>query len=248
VTESRPHRWGVPFDIWTMETLRDRALAAMTTGTRLRVADVNVAKLVALTADPAFRQTVVDADAVVVDGMGVLWGLRLLGVAAPERLSGVDLLDQVAALCAAHGLRPFVVGAKPDVVERAVAELRRRHPGLCLAGWRDGYFPADSDDAVAAEIRASGAHCLIAALPYPRQDLFLARAHAASGAALAFGVGGSLDVVAGDLRRAPRWMRSAGLEWFFRLVQEPVRLGPRYLSTNLRFLGLLLGQLVARRR
>lgn len=244
----RPRRWGLPFDTWTMADLRRRALAAMTTRTPLRLADVNVAKLVALTTDSGFRQAVLDADAVVVDGMGVVWGLRLSGVDVPERLSGIDLLDEIVGLCAANGLRPFVVGARPQVVERAVAELARRHPGLQLAGWRDGYFGADSDMEVAAAIRESGADCLIAALPYPRQDLFLARVHAASGAALAFGVGGSLDVVAGDRRRAPPWMRAVGLEWFFRLIQEPLRLGPRYLFTNLRFLGLLLAEMARRRR
>ncbi len=243
----RLFRWGIGFDGLDMETVLSRAHDAMITCRPFRIADINVAKLVELRVDPAFRLTVLTADAALVDGMGVLWGLRLLGARIGERVPGVDLLDRVAALCAAQGLRPFIVGARADVLERAVAALRRKYPGFSPAGWRDGYFPPEQDDAVARQLAASGADCLIAALPYPRQDLFLARVHAASGIPFAFGVGGSLDVLAGDRVRAPLWMRSAGLEWLFRMIQEPLRLGPRYVASNGRFLLMLLSQLVVRR-
>lgn len=241
----RIFRWGIPFDPVTMEAVLVGAERAMTDRRSFRVADINVAKLIGLLADSAFRSAVLTADAAVVDGMGVLWGLRALGGAVPGKVSGVDLLDQVAALCARRKLRPFIVGARPDVVERAVAELCRRHPGLSMAGWRDGYFPDSDSESVVAAVAGTGADCLIAALPYPRQDLFLARVQAQGAVPFAFGVGGSLDVLAGDRRRAPEWMQGAGLEWLYRLLQEPRRLGPRYLVSNGRFLLALLSYRLA---
>ena len=243
----RVFRWGIPFDLLSMKDMLQRAEQSMTQRQSLRVADVNVAKLTGLLADADFRLSVLTADAVVVDGMGVLWGLRWLGLTVAERVSGVDLLDQVIGLCAQRGFRPYILGAKHDVLERAVATLRQRYPALQMAGYRDGYFPAADDDVIAAELAAVQADCLIVALPYPRQDLFMARIHAATGIPLAFGVGGSLDVLAGDRRRAPPWMQSCGLEWLFRLLQEPLRLGPRYVSSNGRFLVSLLWQWLARR-
>lgn len=240
--------WGIAFDPhWTMEALLLRAATAMTERKPFRVADINVAKLIRLRTDQSFRLAVLGADAAVIDGMGVLWGLRALGLAARQRIAGVDLLDQVAALCAQRGWRPYIVGAKADVLARAVEHLQRRHPGLRLAGWREGYFPSSQDAQVAADLAASGADCLIVAFPYPRQDLFLVQAHAASAIPFAFGVGGAVDVLAGDRRRAPAWIQAAGLEWLFRLSQEPMRLGPRYASSNSRFLGALVSQWVARR-
>lgn len=243
----RLFRWGIPFDPLDGATLRRHAVRSMTDRQPYRVADINVAKLMRLRRDAAFRQAVMQADASVVDGMGVLWGLRLLGAAVPERLSGIDLLDQTAALCAEKGWRPFLLGARAEVLERAVARLCTRHPGLLPAGTQHGYFTAEEEGDVLARIAASGADCLIVALPYPRQDLFLARAHAATGVPFLFGVGGALDVVSGDKARAPVWMRRLGMEWLFRLAQEPIRLGPRYLLTNAAFLALLLSELFARR-
>jgi N-acetylglucosaminyldiphosphoundecaprenol N-acetyl-beta-D-mannosaminyltransferase len=244
-TSGRRFRWGIPFDPLTMAEVLGLAESVMADRGSFRVADINVAKLIGLLDDAAFRLAVLTADATVVDGMGVLWGLRLLGVSVPEKVSGVDLLDHVAALCARRGFRPFIVGARKDVVERAVAELCLRHPGLNLAGWRDGYFSDAATPDVVTEVAGAKADCLIVALPYPRQDLFLAQVQAQTKIPFVFGVGGSLDVLTGDRRRAPLWMQKHGLEWLYRLLQEPWRLGPRYVSSNWRFLIALLSYRLA---
>lgn len=237
--------WGLPFDPhWTMGSLLQQASAAMAAKTPLRVADMNVAKVLAARDTSAFRRSLLTAQAVVVDGMGVLWGLHWLGIPA-QRIAGADLLGEALALCEREERRVYVVGARPDVIERAALQMQARYPALKLVGWRDGYFKPDQDAEVARQIAASGADCVITALPYPRQDIFLAQIHQASGAAFVFGVGGSLDVFVGDLRRAPVWVQRAGMEWLYRLLQEPQRLAGRYLATNSAFAWLLIKEKVA---
>ncbi|GAB3448267.1 hypothetical protein GCM10027396_21120 [Insolitispirillum peregrinum] len=246
---TRVFYWGIPFEIhWTMASLVEAGVEAMRTRRLFRVADLNVAKVVEAWGDADFRQALLTADAAVVDGMGVLWGLQWLGNEVRERTTGVDLLTVVMARCAEQGWRPYLIGARAEVMERAVQCLRLRHPALQIAGWHDGYFSAGQDQEVAQQAAASGADCLIVALPYPRQDLLLEKIHRQTGIPFAFGVGGSLDVLVGDRRRAPLWVQKCGMEWFYRLMQEPARLGPRYVSTNSRFLWALCRLRLARRK
>ncbi|HLO79089.1 MAG TPA: WecB/TagA/CpsF family glycosyltransferase [Magnetospirillum sp.] len=243
----RPFRLGTAVDPLTMDQVLGCAEEAMGMGRKMRIADINVSKLIDMGGSWDFRMAVLEADTVVTDGMGVVWGMRLMGVDIPERVSGIDLLGRIMALCADKGLRPFVVGAKPEVLERAVAALKERYPALQLAGWHHGYFSAQQEADLVRLINQSGAHCLVAALSSPMQDLFLARVHPQIDVPVAFGVGGSLDVIAGNLKRAPLWVQKAGMEWLYRLMQEPRRLGPRYVSTNARFAWMLLREVVARR-
>lgn len=243
----RLFRLGIAYDPVTMAEVLGRAEAAMETRTPYRIADVNVAKLMGMRTDGEFRMAVLSSDCVTLDGMGVVWAAAWLGAKVPERVTGIDLLMRMMGLCEKRGFRPFIVGARADVLERAVAHLKRRFPALDMAGWHHGYWAPEGEAAVVELVARSGADCLVVALPYPRQDLFLRRVHAASGAAVAFGVGGSMDVLSGDRRRAPPWVQRCGMEWFYRLMQEPLRLGPRYVTSNARFLGVVLAELAARR-
>lgn len=242
VAGALPRQWvlGVPVDPVPMDVAVDKALTAMRARLPLRQADVNVAKLVEMQRNPRLLADTASSGLVCADGMGVVWGARLLGVTLPERVSGIDLMERLLAACAAEGLRPYLLGAEAEVLEQAVARLRTRHSGLTLAGWHHGYFTAAEEAAVAARIRDADPDCLFAAMGSPKQERFLAEHHAALGVPFVMAVGGAFDVLAGLRRRAPRWMRRSGLEWFARLVQEPRRLGPRYAVTNLLFAGLLL--------
>jgi N-acetylglucosaminyldiphosphoundecaprenol N-acetyl-beta-D-mannosaminyltransferase len=140
----------------------------------------------------------------------------------------------------------FFLGAREEVV-RALAEASvRRHPGLRIAGWRNGYFAPGEDDRVVAEIRASGAAMLFVGMPSPFKDLWCERHRDALGVPVILGVGGSFDVLAGFVRRAPAWMQRVGLEWLWRVAMEPRRLFWRYLSTNTLFVARLAAE-VARR-
>lgn len=232
---------GAPLDPLDRGTVLARAEAALAGAGRLALGDLNVAKLIMARDDPALGAALRRADLVLADGMGIVFGLRALGVRLPARIAGIDLAEDLIALCARRGWRPYLLGARAEVVAAAAARWQARHPTLVFAGWRDGYFPPDADAAVAAAVAASGADLLIVAMGVPRQEVFLAAHGPACGARVTLAVGGALDVVAGRLRRAPPWMQRAGLEWLWRLAQEPLRLGRRYLVTNSRFALLLLG-------
>jgi N-acetylglucosaminyldiphosphoundecaprenol N-acetyl-beta-D-mannosaminyltransferase len=200
---------------------------------------VNVAKLVACRDDDVLRVAVENSAIVNADGQGVVWAARLLGTRLPERVAGIDLMDALMARAAERGWRVFVLGARDEVLERAAATLRERHPGLILAGTRNGYFSAGETPAVCAQIRDAAPDVLFVAMGTPHKELFLAEHGPSLGVPLVMGVGGAIDVVAGVTRRAPEAWQRAGLEWLYRLLQEPRRMFRRYAVTNARFAALL---------
>lgn len=146
----------------------------------------------------------------------------------------------------AEGLGVCLLGARPEVIAEAAAQLSRRHPGLDLCGAFHGHFGAGEAADVARTVRESGAQALFVGMGVPRQEHFLEEHWDKLGVTFAMGVGGSFDVVAGRLRRAPRLLQHVGLEWAFRLSQEPRRLFLRYLVTNFTFLALLARALLRR--
>lgn len=207
---------------------------------------VNAAKLVAIREDEELHDLVADCDLVTADGQSVVWASRLLGDELPERVAGIDLMQRLLGLAEDHGYRVYFLGATPRVLSRAVAAIRARHRRLPIAGIHDGYFPPDEEGSVRDEIRRAAPDILFVAMSSPRKEQWVATA-ADLDVGFAMGVGGSLDVVAGEVRRAPRIVQRAGLEWLFRLAQEPRRLLRRYLTTNTRFVLLLMRELTRRR-
>ncbi|MFL5886566.1 MAG: WecB/TagA/CpsF family glycosyltransferase [Thermoleophilaceae bacterium] len=209
---------------------------------------VNAAKLVTMQDDAGMRTITARCDLVTADGQSVVWASRVLGDPLPERVAGIDLMEALFALAERRAYSVYILGARRDVLERAVAELHRRHPRLHIAGYRDGYFSPDEDAAVAAEIRAARPHFVFVAMTSPRKEYFLGEHGPSLGGVFAMGVGGAIDVMAGETRRAPRWMQKLGLEWLYRLLQEPGRLMRRYATTNARFVALVARQWIRQRR
>jgi N-acetylglucosaminyldiphosphoundecaprenol N-acetyl-beta-D-mannosaminyltransferase len=200
---------------------------------------INAAKLVAIREDDQLRDEVLECDLVTADGQSVVWASRLLGDALPERVAGIDLMQRLLELAEERGYRVFFLGATRQVLARALATIRSRHPRLRVAGSRDGYFRANEEQAMREEIRAAAPDILFVAMSSPRKEHWVAAAGELD-VGFAMGVGGSLDVVAGEVRRAPRIVQRLGFEWLFRLAQEPRRLVRRYVTTNTRFLLLLI--------
>ena len=154
----------------------------------------------------------------------------------------------VLELAQERGYRVYVLGAKEDVLATAIERLGELYPGLVVAGSHHGYFADEKSVEISALIREAEPHILLVAMTSPRKEYWLAEHAADLGVPFSMGVGGSIDIVAGVTKRAPASMQRLGLEWFYRFVQEPRRLGPRYLRTNLRFAGLLARELVSGRR
>lgn len=206
---------------------------------------INAAKLVAMQDDPELRRIVERCEVVSADGQSIVWASRILGDPVPERVAGIDLMQQLLGLAEQRGFRVFVLGARADVLERARQEILRRHPRLALVGVHDGYFSDEEAERIAGEIRDLRPDILFVAMPSPRKERWIARHGPHIDVPFVMGVGGSIDVIAGVTRRAPVVLQRLGLEWSYRLLQEPGRLWRRYASTNLRFALLILR---ARRR
>ena len=231
---------GSPLDAITTQQTVAMALEAMHSRAKLTHVALNVAKLVNMQANSILRNDVRSADIIGVDGMGILWGARLLGFDIPERVSGIDLMDAILGKCASTGYRPFFLGGTLEVVTAAVRAAQQTHDGLHFAGFHHGYFLDEEISNVIKEINYSRADCLFVGMPTPRKENFLAKYRSVIDAPFVMGVGGSFDVLAGKVDRAPHWLRTSGFEWLFRLLQEPRRLFWRYVSTNSKFLILVM--------
>lgn len=232
---------GCPLDLVDHQDILTLAAEALGGGQRLRIEGLNVAKLVDARADPALMAALNEAELVHVDGAGINLGLALGGHRRPVRRPGIDLMVDLCRLAAEAGRGIYLLGARPGVAETVARRLQASVPGLSVTGVGDGYFSDDQAPVVVEAIRGSGAGVLFIGISSPRKELFLSRYWDNLGVDLAMGVGGSFDVLAGRLRRAPPWMQRMGLEWLFRLLQEPGRLTGRYARTNLAYLALLAG-------
>jgi N-acetylglucosaminyldiphosphoundecaprenol N-acetyl-beta-D-mannosaminyltransferase len=175
------------------------------------------------TTDARFRDAVNSSALSLCDTIGIRLAARAYGVHIPERVTGIDLIGPLCDAFARSRISVFCLGGKGDTAERAAARLRARYPRLTVAGAHDGYFGSGDDESVAAEIARSGARVLFAGLGSPRQELWLAERLKETGCAVGIGVGGSFDVLAGNVERAPALWRRLNLEWLYRLVQEPAR-------------------------
>ncbi len=187
------------------------------------VVSLNGALLMCVLRDPAAREAVRAATLVIPDGIGVLVAARIMGRPVQRRLAGVDLAEAVCAAAAPHGGRVFLLGAASGVAEAAATSLRHRFPGLVIAGTAHGFFSPGEEPALLKRIRQAEPEILLVALGAPRQEEWLRQHAPLLRVPVMMGVGGTLDVLAGRTRRAPRWARSAGLEWMYRMAREPWR-------------------------
>ena len=230
---------GVPMHPWTMGETLDEISRRLDEGKFIQHVVVNVAKLVRLQNDSVLRDSVVACDIINVDGMGIVWGAGLLGVDIPERVAGIDLFSNLLHLASERGDSVFLLGALPEVIEKTVKNIQEDYPKLQIAGWHHGYF-WDNEKEVVDIIRYSGAKLLFVGIRSPKKEQFICSQLKNTGASFAMGVGGSFDIFAGLTKRAPVWMQNFGLEWFYRIMQEPRRMFMRYFVTNSKFLKMVI--------
>jgi N-acetylglucosaminyldiphosphoundecaprenol N-acetyl-beta-D-mannosaminyltransferase len=236
----------LPVRAETLEEAVARIDASIRSGRPAIHVVLNAAKVSKLARDADFRASLAQFDMIHADGASVVWASRLLGRALPERVAGIDLMVELVRLAAERGFRPYFLGARPDVVERCVRVLRERHPALEVAGWRHGYWDPTEEAEVVRGVRDSRADMLFLGMPTPRKECFVLRQRHALGVPFAMGVGGSFDVVAGLVARAPVAWQRAGMEWAYRLLLEPRRMWRRYLVTNTHFVWIVGRELVRR--
>ena len=212
------------------------------------VVTANAAILCAMRTDDALRAACRGGDLVVADGMPVVWTSRARGTPLPERVAGIDLMSRLLDTAGARGLRVYFLGARPEVVAELARRCALRHPGLVVAGARDGYFAPGEADAVVEEIRRAAPHFLFVGMPSPFKETWCERHRERLDVPVIMGVGGSFDVLAGFVRRAPVALQRCGMEWSWRLAMEPRRMWRRYLSTNSEFLALAARDVLGRPR
>lgn len=237
---------GVPVDVVDMDgsvALAERLIASG--GAHQHVA-INAAKVINARRDPELRGIVHSCAIANADGQSIVWASRLLGCRLPERVTGIDFMFRMWETAAERGYRVYLLGAKPETVRQAADVAAAQ--GVHIVGARSGYWTPEDEDDVVAEVASTRPDLLFVGLPTPRKERFLHRHLDALGASLAVGVGGSFDVVAGEVSRAPRWMQRYGLEWLHRMRQEPSRMMRRYLVGNVTFIGLVVREWVRTRR
>ncbi len=200
---------------------------------------INAAKVVHAQKDEDLRRAINNSDIVNIDGQAVVWALRLLGHKVPHRVAGCDLFQDLVALCALKGYKPYFFGAKEEVLLTMIENLRKKHPALQIAGYRNGYYSDHQEEQIAQSIKESKADMLFLGITSPKKEIFIDKYSKKMSVPFTMGVGGSFDIVAGKTLRAPVWMQNAGLEWLYRIYQEPGRMWKRYLITNTRFILLI---------
>ncbi|GLS30389.1 N-acetylglucosaminyldiphosphoundecaprenol N-acetyl-beta-D-mannosaminyltransferase [Mesorhizobium albiziae] len=227
--------FGVYFDALRMEDVVARCRTALLTRSRVLLGVLNAAKVVNLRSDELLRNSLIECDLLLADGQSIVWASRLLGRPLPERVAGIDLFDRLLTLAHSENRSIYLLGAKPEVLAALETRLLERFPGLRIAGSHHGYFDAGDSAKVAADIRESGADMLFLGMVSPKKEIFLASFGPSLGVSILHGVGGSFDVLAGYTKRAPASWQRSGMEWAYRVLQEPQRLWWRYLRTNTQF-------------
>lgn len=200
---------------------------------------VNVDKIVKARDDEQLRSIINSCALINADGMPVVWASRLLGKPLKQRVTGVDLFEALMKRAAQKGWRVYLLGAREEVVSAVRRTYEKLYPGLHFAGCRDGYWTPAEEGAIVDEIAAAHADILFVAISSPKKEQFLGLYQERMRVPFAMGVGGTFDVVAGKVKRAPLWMQRAGFEWFFRFMQEPRRMFRRYFIDDMAFFGML---------
>jgi len=231
----------IPVDALTMEQTIHKIDNCIQNDERIQHVVINAGKVVAMQTNKTLYDSVVNCDLINADGQSIVWAARFLGKHLPERVAGIDLMQNLITLAAEKGYKCFFLGAKEEVVVKVVDFYSQKYGKDMIAGYRNGYFSADEEAEVAQQIADSKANMLFVAITSPKKEIFQNKyQNILESVNFTMGVGGSFDVIAGVTKRAPRWMQVIGMEWFFRFIQEPIRMWNRYMVGNYKFVKLVV--------
>ncbi|MDB5013702.1 MAG: glycosyltransferase [Daejeonella sp.] len=230
----------IPVDALTMQQTLNIIHESIAAKKSIHHVVVNAAKIVNAQKDLALRDSIINCDIINADGQAVVWASKILNTPLPERVAGIDLMENLVATAKVRGNKIFFLGAKEEVVRKVVEKYSALYGSEVIAGYRNGYFSNSDESSIADQIAKSNADILFVAMSSPKKEIFLKRYKSQIKTPFIMGVGGSFDVVSGLVKRAPLWMQTSGLEWLYRVIQEPRRMWKRYLITNTAFIYLVL--------
>ncbi len=239
MTSKRIELMGCQVDNLSMEETLKTVEGFIASGKPHQHVVVNVDKLVKARDDAELRSIINNCALINADGMPVVWASRLLGKPLKERVAGVDLFEALMQRSAEKGWRVYLLGAREEIVSRVKQIYEIRFPKLQFAGYRNGYWKPEEEAGVVDQITQARADILFVAISSPKKEQFLGAYQAQMRIPFAMGVGGTFDVAAGKVKRAPVWMQRSGLEWFYRFLQEPRRMFRRYFIDDMAFIGML---------
>lgn len=230
----------IPVDVLTMQQTINLVDNAIQQKRSVHHVVINAVKVVNAQKNPELRESIVNCDIINADGQGIIWASRILKKPLPERVAGIDLMEKLVALAPKKKYRIFFLGAKENILKKVIKVYSEKYGPDIIAGYCNGYFKPENEAEIAQQIAESKADILFVAMSSPKKEIFLNTYKNVIQTPFIMGVGGSFDVVAGFVKRAPKWMQKRGLEWLYRTMQEPRRMWKRYLFGNSRFIFLVL--------
>ena len=235
--ENRVDFIGIPLDNLSMSETIDRIENSIINNNQIHHCVINAGKVVKMQSDKKLQESVIGSDIINADGMSIVWAARFLGHKIKERVAGIDLMDNLVRLANKKNYNCYFLGAKEQVVKKIVDHYSDKYSNQVIAGYRNGYFDIEEEKMIIDQIIKSRPNFLFVAMTSPKKEIFLNKYKAKlKSVNLIMGVGGSFDVISGEVKRAPLFMQKIGLEWFYRFAQEPRRMWKRYLIGNLKFI------------
>lgn len=201
---------------------------------------INALKVNLMEKDVQLRQIINRCPLINADGASIVWAAKKLGIPLKERVTGIDLFQNLVAMADKKGYKIYLFGARDEVVKKVKNIFQSKYPNLQIVGYRNGYFTEEEEPKIVESIANSGADMLFVAFSSPKKEYWVNKYLEKLNTPFVMGVGGSFDVVAGLVKRAPLWMQKHGLEWFYRFIQEPRRMWKRYILGNIQFVVLTL--------
>jgi N-acetylglucosaminyldiphosphoundecaprenol N-acetyl-beta-D-mannosaminyltransferase len=235
--------FGIDVHALTMHQALDNINEAIQGKKSLHIGMLNAAKIVNMKRDPNLGEDVNSSDMIMADGSSVVAASKLLNKPLPERIAGIDLMHAILERGDQLGYRVYCLGATEDISKKVEKEILDHYPGVIIAGRKNGYFSSADEEGIAQQIADSHADVIFVAITSPKKEQFMAKWNNVMRVPVVHGVGGSFDVLAGKVQRAPLMWQRCGMEWLYRVIQEPGRLWMRYLMTNTLFITMMIREI-----
>ena len=231
---------GIPIAALTMQETLAKIENCLDSSKQIHHSVVNASKVVLMQNDKDLEKSVLEADLINADGQAIVWAASFLGTPLPERVTGIDLMENLVEKSFQNGYKCFFLGAKESVVVKIVKKYSKLYSKNIIAGYRNGFFDSHEEKDIVEQIVLSRANILFVAMSSPKKEYFLSKfKYELRDINFIMGVGGSFDVIAGEINRAPIFLQEIGFEWFYRFLQEPKRMWRRYLIGNAKFIYLI---------